>query len=123
MSRELARLILENAGGRGNTELSRDCGGVPTQSRIWQMLNNGYTQFPGVDVIRGLSRGLNISTSRIVQACAEDLGIPMGRDDESTLTIAGGGELDEESKRAIVTIARNMLTLQEQVRKNTPAQP
>lgn len=123
MSRELARLILENAGGRGNTEISRDCGGVPTQSRIWQMLNKGYTKFPGVDVIKGLSRGLNISTSRIVQACAEDLGIPMGRDDDSTLTIAGGGELDEESKRAIVTIARNMLTLQDQARKNTPAQP
>ena len=107
----LRNLITNWRGDRNSLELSRDCGGIPTQSRLQQMANKPIKLFPDPDTIRGLARGLNVTVEQVVAACAADLDLPMGSPDESALVIGGARALPESSQQLLVTLSREMLRL------------
>jgi hypothetical protein len=107
----LQSLIRNLRGERNNAELSRDCGGFPTQSRIQQMSTQPIKVFPDPDTIRGLARGLNVSVGEIIGACAKDLGLNMGGPDESSLLLAGARELPESSQNLLISMSRELQTL------------
>lgn len=105
------RLIESRRGDRNNAELSRDCGGIPTQSRLQQMANKAIKTFPDPDTIRGLARGLNVTVEQVVTACASDLDLPMGTPDDSSLVLGGARYLPESSQQMLVSLSREMLRL------------
>ena len=107
----LRRLINERRGDRSNLQLSRDSGGIPTQSRWQQIANKPIKLFPDPDTIRGIARGLNVTVEQVIAACAEDLELPMGRPDESALILGGARSLPESSQQILVTLSREMLRL------------
>lgn len=107
----LRRLIIERRGDRTNVELSRDCGGIPTQSRLQQITTNDIKVFPDPETIRGLARGLNVTIENVISACAADLGLNMGAPDDSALMIGGARELPESSQQLLISMAREMLRL------------
>lgn len=109
----LRALIASRRGDRNNLELSRDCGGIPTQSRLQQMTAKPIKVFPDPDTLRGLARGLNVTVEQVVSACAADLDLPMGTPDESALIIGGGRALPESSQQILISLSREMLRLTE----------
>jgi len=112
----LRTLIRNLRGERNNVELSRDCGGIPTQSRLQQISTSPIKLFPDPDTIRGLARGLNVSVSEVIGACAKDLGLNVGGPDESALLLSGARELPESSQQVIITLSREMQRLAEQAK-------
>lgn len=107
----LRHLIAARRGDRNNNELSRDCGGIPTQSRLQQLANNAIKTFPDPDTIRGLARGLNVTVEQVVSACAADLNLPMGSPDDSSLVLGGARYLPESSQQILVNLSREMQRL------------
>lgn len=107
----LRRLISERRGDRNNNELSRDCGGIPTQSRLQQIANNAIKTFPDPDTIRGLARGLNVTVEQVIAACAADLSLPMGTPDDSALVLGGARYLPESSQQLLVNLSRELQRL------------
>jgi hypothetical protein len=105
------QLIATRRGDRNNAELSRDCGGIPTQSRLQQIANNPIKLFPDPDTIRGLARGLNVTVEQVISACAADLSLPMGTPDDSALVLGGARYLPESSQQVLVNLSREMLRL------------
>lgn len=114
----LRNLINSLRGDRNNAELSRDCGGYPTQSRLQQMSTKPIQLFPDPETIRGLARGLNVSVGEVIAACATDLGLNMGRPDESALLLAGARDLPESSQRVLISMSRELQTLAQQQHKS-----
>ena len=106
-------LIASRRGDRNNAELSRDCGGIPTQSRLQQLANAPIKTFPDPDTIRGLARGLNVTIEQVIAACASDLNLPMGAPDDSALVLGGARYLPESSQQILVNLSREMLRLHE----------
>ena len=104
-------LIASRRGDRNNAELSRDCGGIPTQSRLQQLANNPIKVFPDPDTIRGLARGLNVTIEQVISACASDLNLPMGAPDDSALVLGGARYLPETSQQILVSLSREMQRL------------
>lgn len=109
--KKLRRLIIERRGDRSNPELSRDCGGIPTPSRLQQITSQNIKVFPDPETIRGLARGLNVTIETVVSACAADLELNMGSPDDSALIIGGARELPESSQQLLISLAREMLRL------------
>lgn len=109
----LRALIASRRDERNNAELSRDCGGIPTQSRLQQMANNPIKVFPDPDTIKGLARGLSVTVEQVISACAKDLNLPMGSPDESALVLFGARDLPESSQQILVNLSREMLRLQD----------
>lgn len=107
----LRRLINERRGDRNNSELSRDCGGIPTQSRLQQLANKPIKTFPDPDTIRGLARGLNVTIEQVISACAADLDLPMGAPDDSALVLGGARYLPDSSQQLLVSLSREMQRL------------
>lgn len=107
----LQSLIKNLRGERNNVELSRDCGGLPTQSRLQQISTAPIKLFPDPDTIRGLARGLNVTVGEVIGACAKDLGLNMGGPDESALILAGARELPESSQQILVSMSRELQNL------------
>lgn len=107
----LRSLIRNLRGDRNNAELSRDCGGIPTQSRLQQISTMPIKLFPDPETIKGLARGLNVSVGEVVAACAKDLGLNVGGPDESDLLLAGARALPESSQRVLITMSRELQDL------------
>jgi hypothetical protein len=107
----LRALVASRRGDRNNAELSRDCGGIPTQSRLQQLANNTIKVFPDPDTIRGLARGLNVTVEQVISACAADLSLPMGTPDDSALVLGGARYLPETSQQILVNLSREMQRL------------
>jgi hypothetical protein len=110
-SKALQSLIKNLRGERNNVELSRDCGGIPTQSRLQQISTSPIKLFPDPDTIRGLARGLNVTIGEVIGACAKDLGLNMGGPDESALVLAGARALPESSQTLLINISRELQNL------------
>jgi hypothetical protein len=103
------RVLIKNLRGeRNNLELSRDCGGIPTQSRLQQISTSPIKLFPDPDTIRGLARGLNVTVGEVIGACAKDLGLNMGGPDESALVLAGARDLPESSQTVLISMSREL---------------
>lgn len=107
----LRALIRNLRGDRNNVELSRDCGGYPTASRLQQISNNPIKLFPDPDTIRGLARGLNVTHAEVVGACAKDIGLSMGGPDESALVLSGARDLPESSQQVLIAMSRELQNL------------
>lgn len=107
----LRSLIRNLRGDRNNAELSRDCGGIPTQSRLQQISTMPIKLFPDPETIKGLARGLNVSVGEVVAACAKDLGLNVGGPDQSDLLLAGARALPESSQRVLITMSRELQDL------------
>lgn len=107
----LRQLIAASRGGRNNAELSRDCGGVPTQSRLQQLANNpsrhSRTPTPSVDS----PGGLNVTVEQVISSCAADLSLPMETPDASALVLGGARYLPESSQQILVNLSREMQRL------------
>ncbi|QFG09584.1 transcriptional repressor [Arthrobacter phage TripleJ] len=114
----LRALIMNTRGERNNAELSRDCGGIPTQSRLQQMATKPIQLFPDPATIKGLARGLNVNVSEVIAACAKDLGLNMGGPDESALQLAGARDLPESSQRVLISMSRELQNLAEQAKSS-----
>ena len=112
----LRSLIRNLRGDRNNAELSRDCGGIPTQSRIQQMANLPIKLFPDPATMKGLARGLNISVWEVVAACAKDLDLGIGGPGESDLFLAGARDLPESSQRLLISMSRELQDLAAQAK-------
>lgn len=118
-SSSLRSLIRNLRGDRNNLELSRDCGGYPTQSRLQQISTAPIKLFPDPDTIRGLARGLNVTVAEVLGACAKDLGLNVGTPDESALVLAGARELPESSQAVLIAVSREFQHLAERTRTTT----
>ena len=114
----LRALIRNLRGDRNNAELSRDCGGFPTQSRLQQISTLPIKVFPDPDTIKGLARGLNVSVWEVVAACSKDLGLNVGGPDESDLLLAGARDLPESSQRILISMSRELQHLASQAKSN-----
>ena len=114
----LRALIRNLRGDRNNVELSRDCGGFPTQSRLQQISTLPIKVFPDPDTIKGLARGLNVSVWEVVAACSKDLGLIVGGPDESDLLLAGARDLPESSQRILISMSRELQHLASQAKSN-----
>lgn len=107
-SKALQSLIRNLRGDRNNVELSRDCGGIPTQSRLQQISTSPIRLFPDPETILGLARGLNVTVGEVVGACAKDLGLNMGGPDESALVLAGARDLPDSAQNLLVNMSREL---------------
>lgn len=107
----LRTLIRTMRGDRNNIEISRDCGGYPTSSRIQQIATAPIKLFPDPDTIRGLARGLNVTVAEVLGACASDLGLRMGGPDESALILAGARDLPEHTQAVLIDVSREFQRL------------
>lgn len=104
----LQRLIADAKGTKSYARLSRDCGGNPSTNRLQAMATGTVRAFPDADTIRGLSRGLNVSTTRIVLAAARSVGLEVSAADTSELVLQGAGNLPSESKELLVSMSRQL---------------
>lgn len=110
-SAALRTLIRNRRGDRNNAELSRDCGGIPTQSRLQQITTMPIKVFPDPATLKGLARGLNVSVWEVVSACAKDLGLGGGGPGDSDLFLAGARDLPESSQRLLISMSRELQDL------------
>jgi len=104
------RLILDRKGDRSYERLSRDCGGVPTPNRAQGMATKPMKSFPDVETMRGLSRGLNVSVTEVLMACASSLGLDVTTTDpaQNALVLHGAGRLPVPAQDALVETSRQM---------------
>lgn len=110
----LAELILAQKGSRTYRTLSKDCGGIPTDSRLNALVKSPIKNFPDVDTIRGLSIGLRVNISDIILSSARSLDLPVGSFEPGTLKIPGAGHLPATAKEALTAAAFEMLKIQQQ---------
>ncbi|WP_432794458.1 hypothetical protein [Rhodococcus ruber] len=111
----LAGLIADRKGTRSYDRLSDDCGGTPSSGRLHQMATKPLKNFPDPESIRGMAQGLGVTVTDIVMASARSLELPVYTgNDPSALSIGGAGDLDDSSKEALATVAREFIRLTSQ---------
>lgn len=105
---DLPGLIRAHISDRSVVQLARDCGGTISPPRLHQMLKQPMRAFPDPDTIRGLARGLGVSVSDVIDACAGSLGLHTSHDD---LVIPGGGNLPPSSREVLLRVADELRRL------------
>lgn len=105
---DLSELIDTHRGGRSYPELSRDCGGSPTDKRLQQLVRSPIKNFPDPGTVVALARGLKVSQSAVVLAAAESLGLDVR---SPTLRLVellpvGARDLTEPQAAAIAHLVR-----------------
>lgn len=114
----LPELILRMKKHRSYARLSADCGGVPSDKRLHQMVSGGLKAFPDPPTVRGLARGLPASITEVVLASARALGLRVADGPTPNgISIPGVYDLPEESITAIETMARELGRLVEERRQ------
>jgi len=111
----LETLILDRKGTRSYDELSRACGGNPTAKRLHQLVARPMKAFPDPETIKGLSRGLNSSTTDVLLAAARSLDIPVGEYGSGALVLEGAGQLPTSAQEAIITLAQELQSMFSQI--------
>lgn len=109
---DLQQLIHDRKGGRTFARLSDDCGGLPTDKRLIQITQNGIKNFPDAVTIQGLAKGLTVSVTAVVMACARSLDLPVGVSDPDSITIDGLSKLPYTSQQLIISVGQEMVALQ-----------
>ena len=104
----LSELIVRLADGRSNVALSADCGGVPARSRLNQLINRELIEFPSVEIINGLARGLRVSPETVILACATSLGFRVGQPSRLARLLPPTDDLNDEQVNAVLAVARAM---------------
>lgn len=103
-------LILDRKGDRSNEALSRDCGGRPTGNAIWKILQDDMTQFPDVDTIQGLAKGLKVPAREVLHAYARSLGLDIGTaEDPGYLALPGAQALPAEAQKVLFAMSETLI--------------
>lgn len=100
----LETLILDRKADRSYDELSRACGGNPTGKRLHQITSAGIKNFPDPETIKGLARGLNVTTVDVLLSIARSLDIPVGEPD-GALVLQGAGNLPHTAQEALINLS------------------
>lgn len=116
----LQALILNHKGDRSYARLSAACGGVPSTVNAQRLATKPIKDFPTVDVLMGLSRGLGVRLIDVLHAAAVSVGMPIHASSDNDLLIPEAGRLPEESRRLLLDTAQNMLWWMEQVDAAAP---
>lgn len=103
---DLAALIAAHQGDRSYDRLSRDCGGIPTGQRLHQLATSQIKDYPAAPTIRGLARGLSVSQTTVVLACARSLGLEVRSGEDQGVDLEG---LTSRQADAIRGVVRAML--------------
>ena len=109
----IQQLVAMKKGDRSFARLSLDCGGRPTGPALQKLTTSPLKSFPDPETIRGLSRGLNLPIRQIVEACARSVGLDISAESDDVLPIVGGRRLPESSQALLISMAREMLAMQE----------
>lgn len=106
---DLAELIAQHISGRTLDELARDCGGVPSRSRIWQLQSHEMKSWPTPEIIRGLARGLGVAEAAVIYASANSLGFRMEEPSRLTeLLPESAARLDDFQVHAVLAVVDAM---------------
>ncbi len=105
---DLQRLIAEKRGDRGLRALSRDCGGTPNDRVLGRMVHNDLKAFPERPTVEGLARGLGVSVTRVLLACASSLGYRVQSEDETVLVLPGAGTLPPKAQETLLDMSREL---------------
>lgn len=112
MQSSIGELILRLKGERTYEQLSKDCGGQPSQGRIQQMTTKHQTGFPSVESIRGLAKGLGVKPAVILAALGKDFELLTDGDlsTNSNLPLPEGSEsLTSSQHSAVVSMVRELV--------------
>ncbi|WP_284984243.1 helix-turn-helix transcriptional regulator [Arthrobacter sp. efr-133-TYG-118] len=110
--RGLRRLIESKRAGRTIASLSDACGGDPTPRRLQQIIADGIDAFPKANTIQGLARGLGVSITEVVMACAVSLGLEVEDATSDALVLAGAGNLPASSRAILQNMAKELIAAQ-----------
>lgn len=105
---ELQKLIAEKRGDRTLARLSRDCGGVPTERALSRLTLHPFTRLPDKATIEGLARGLGVSVSQVILACAASMGFRVHQEDRTDLVLPGAGNLPPQAQEALLNMSREL---------------
>lgn len=110
----LSELIDTHRGGRSYTELSRDCGGSPTDKRLQQMVRTQIKNFPDPVTVVALAKGLRVSQSAIVLASAESLGLDVRTSTPRLLELlpVSAARLTEPQAAALAHLVRTFVEVE-----------
>lgn len=111
----LQALILNHKGDRSYARLSVACGGIPSTVNAQRLATKPIKDFPTVDVLMGLSKGLGVRLIDVLHAAAVSVGMPIHASSDNDLLIPEAGRLPDESRRLLIGTAENMLWWMEQV--------
>lgn len=120
-SQNFQQLVLAHKKDDSYEAISKRAGGVPKARALQSIVKDGFTRMPSPETIAGLSKALSISPRELVLAAARTLGIDVGDDKESDLTLWGAGRLPEESKTILRNTAAELLNWMDGSRGRTMA--
>jgi hypothetical protein len=104
----LGELVKRLADGRSDAQLAVDCGGVPSRPRINQIVNHPMQQWPSMDVIHGLAKGLRVAPETIVLASANSLGFRLQEPSRLARLLPPSDDLTDEQVNAVLAVVRAM---------------
>lgn len=107
----LSQLIDAHRGGRSYTELSRDCGGAPTDKRLQQMVRGTIKNFPDPPTITALAKGLRVSPTAVLLAAGESLGLDVSSSMPRVVELlpASARDLTEQQAAAVAHLVRTIV--------------
>lgn len=107
----LAELIDTHRGGRSYPELSRACGGSPSDKRLQQLVRGEIKNFPDPPTVRALAKGLRVSQEAVLLAAAESLGLDVRSSLPRLVELlpADARDLTEEQAAAIAHLVRTIV--------------
>lgn len=119
----LSELIDTHRGGRSYVELSRDCGGTPSDKRLQQIVRTPIRNFPDPPTIAALAKGLRVPASAVVLAAAESLGLDVGSSMPRLVQLlpAGARHLSEQQAAAIAHLVQTIVDALPSDHATTPA--
>lgn len=105
-------LIVRLKGTRTYEQLSEDCGGLPSSARIQQMATKPQTNFPAVESIKGLAKGLGVKPVVLLAACGQDFELLSENDLNSSaglLLPEGADKLTNAQQSVVVGMVRELV--------------
>lgn len=99
---DLQHLLAQRKGTRSYERLSRDCGGNPGAKRLQQLGTQPIKNFPDPPTVEGLARGLGVTRTEVVLACARSLGVAVEHDDALSLDTAGLTPRQTDALRMVI---------------------
>lgn len=101
-------MILERKGDRTYARLSADCGGIPTEKNLQKIVARDMKDMLDKATIEGLARGLGVTVTSVVLACATSMGLRVRPADEDVLELPGAGSLPAPAKGALISMSREL---------------
>jgi DNA-binding XRE family transcriptional regulator len=112
----LQYLIQDNKGDLSLPQLANRCNLNPLSGgrTLHKLMTGHITEFPKPETLTALSRGLRIPVMEVIRAAAISVGIDAGAAGDD-LVIPGGAKLRPKSREAVLAVAEELLTTQQQM--------